>query len=467
MSSKTTRKMICALIYCTLGCMTPVLRTGWSSAVEAAGIPAGLSRDDVLFYASYDKGEAADVGGGEIKPIRGAGGSKSVPGRSGAAREFTSGVTYSAAKNISAGAGSIAFWVSSKWEPSDGKLHLLLDWMGKDGVGHNRILFYKYAGRNNIYFGVRSRKGFKGRGKVTCTAPTKGWNPGQWRHLVGTWDSKTPELRLYVDGRLASKNAAPWAFGDMPKQFYVGGKGTILDDLLILKRALPAEEARSLYAAYFPSLVPNGGFEEADKDGRRPKGWSGGSRLTPGRKGGACLRLDASQTAAARLKLKPGALYKVRFWAKVETGTVLKARLGASAPGKTLHTLDGPADWTECVFAFVSPRTPMSLSFHAQGSGSVCVDDVAISLEKDPYANMLRHSSFEQSDAGRPSFGRVGEAPSSASLTDPPLAGRRPAWRSGRNVPGPGVRCRVPLSRFHQRGRCSPVRSRRPFSGNS
>ena len=237
MSARTPVKAICGAVVCAVGCL---------AAAAAVNLPKGISSDDVLFYASYDKAADADEAEGEPKPV---GKSKAVPGKVGEARVFIGSSGYKAEGNIAEEAGTVAFWFKPGWDPADKKHHSLFDWRG-ESHGHDRILFYKYANTNVIYFGLRSAKGSKATRKVSCTAPTKGWKPGEWRHIVGTWDAKVPEARLYVDGKPAGKTALKWEFGTMPKEFWVGSEGTTMDDLLILKRALTEAEAKALYAAY-------------------------------------------------------------------------------------------------------------------------------------------------------------------------------------------------------------------------
>ena len=368
--------------------------------VSAADLPEGIPRDDVLFYASYAKGETADLAAGKAEPVQGKGSTKEAAWRQVGAREFGAGLGYTAAGNISPNAGTIALWFSSRWEPADGKLHLLFDWIGKEGVGYNRILLYKYAGSNGIYFGIRSRKGAKTTRKVAVVHPTKGWKAGQWRHLVATWDGAKGEMRLYVDGGLARKSRKRWELGQMPKLFYVGGPGTMIADLLILKRALNSEEARDLFAGYRASPVPNRHFEKSGA-AAAPAGWSGGRRETPGRRGGACLRLDAKGAAgaSAEISVEPGKLHRARFWAKTPDGACLRV----TASGLKRCELDGPTDWTRHAFVFRAPAgTPrVRLSFLAT-AGSAWVDDVEVSVDESPYANLLRHPSFEISDSNRP-----------------------------------------------------------------
>ena len=214
-------------------------------------LPKGLKADDVLFYASYDKDEAADVAKGQAKPVENAGHSLAVPGRVGQAREFKYEGIYSAAKNIRAEAGTVAFWFCPRWEPADGKHHSLFDWR----VGthaYDRLLVYKYVS-NDIFFGVRSKKGTKMMRKLAATSPVKGWKPGEWHHIVVTWDTASAALHLYVDGEHRAKSIKKaWEFGTMPVRFRVGSTKTLMDELVVLKRPLTAEEAKTLHSTSAP-----------------------------------------------------------------------------------------------------------------------------------------------------------------------------------------------------------------------
>lgn len=218
------------------------------SFVSWAGPPEGVNNEDVLFYASYDKGENADVSKGAPAPVS-RGRSTAVEGRVKGARELTDCIVYSAEKNISPQGGTLAFWVCPKWDPQDKKHHALLDWRGASHA-YNRLMAYKYAGNNLIYFSARSQKGTKAARKVTAVGDAKGWKPGEWRHVLATWDSEKPELRLYIDGQLAKTVKTRWEFGKMPPKFIVGGKGTIMDELLILNRPLSDTDAKALFSSY-------------------------------------------------------------------------------------------------------------------------------------------------------------------------------------------------------------------------
>ena len=381
MSTSTTVKVIWAAVTC--------IAAGPALAGRAE-IPKGVPRDRVLFYVSYDQGATADVARGAAEA---AGNTMPVPGQSGNARAFVGPVTYSAESNISKHAGAVALWFCPKWAPADGKHHALFDWRGRS-YGHDRILLYKYAGANRIYFGLRSRKGTRASRKVTCLAQTTGWKRGQWHHLVGTWDDSTSEVVLYVDGRPVTRANMKWEFGAMPKKFAVGSPGTSIDELLILNRPLSDKRAYALYKSYFPDAAPNPQFERAAPRGPQPEGWAGGTLTKPGRKGGFCLRLEIRRetlsSSAAELKVKPGRAYSVQYWAKVTSGGSLSARLALPA-GKdnamqeaVRHALDGPIHWTQCAFTFQVPphargaRLRFRLAAAKGARASACIDDLEI-----------------------------------------------------------------------------------------
>ena len=71
-------------------------------------------------------------------------------------------------------------------------------------------------------------------------------------------------------------------------------------------------------------------------------------------------------------------------------------------------TLDGPTDWTQRHFVFVAPqdahlaRLSFSVTAPAGAASSASMDDLSVLREKHVYANMLRHSSFEAGESGRP-----------------------------------------------------------------
>ena len=236
----TNKDVQLAIVVCVLGVL----------AIPAfADLPKAINPDDVLFYASYDKADEAEIARGAAAPIVNPRKPKIVPGRAGQAMECPWDTIYPAAGNISRDAGTVAFWFCPRWDPQDKEHHRLFDWIGKSHA-YDRILFYKYAHNNKIYFGTRSTKGSKAAQEPTCTHPTPGWKTGDWHHLIGTWDTAKAELHLYVDGKLAAKVQNRWEFGTMPPRITVGSKGTVVDEFMILRRPLSAKEVQALFATY-------------------------------------------------------------------------------------------------------------------------------------------------------------------------------------------------------------------------
>jgi len=129
------------------------------------------------------------------------------------------------------------------------------------------ILGTHYAGRSDGYcLTIKTGRQWEGnfKGEIECGIggvllskfPV---NDGRWHHVVGTWDRE--QVRLFVDGSLQGSakaspalpypNRPPFHVGHIPNapnvpdsRYYF--KGTI-DEVLVYKRALSADEVKSLY----------------------------------------------------------------------------------------------------------------------------------------------------------------------------------------------------------------------------
>ena len=124
-----------------------------------------------------------------------------------------------------------------------------------DGGPTRRILdkgVYALAASDQAYFKIYIGGVSKGVGK-TWTAS----DIGQWRHVVGTYDSAggTNNLKLYQDGLLVGQTSTTGNIDTNNSPLVIGRQGTsasgrfdgIIDEVIIYNRAITAEEVLSHY----------------------------------------------------------------------------------------------------------------------------------------------------------------------------------------------------------------------------
>ncbi|MEU6478811.1 LamG-like jellyroll fold domain-containing protein [Streptomyces sp. NPDC047017] len=165
---------------------------------------------------------------------------------------------------------------------------------------------------------------------------------GEWAHLVGVYDGKAKQLRLYVNGKQAGATAYSTAwearrgiqlgsgiYSGVHKAFFPG----TVDDLRVFDRAVSSAEAGQLYQgqelttgrparAVFPLDGEATTQETAGTAPEQPLTLHGGA--TPGDRGvaGGALKLDGrSGYAATELPVLDTAhSYTVSAWAKLPEG---------------------------------------------------------------------------------------------------------------------------------------------------
>jgi hypothetical protein len=144
------------------------------------------------------------------------------------------------------------------------------------GVGNNPIVVKPFTSHNEPYyqydltvvgdqydfpmsyamFGFWIAIGPNARESVYT--PSGAWTPGNWYHLVGTYDGAS--VKLYVNGALVGEKAAAGSLQDFGQPVYIGKQypypnegprctpGTI-DEVSIYNRALTATEVTAIHAA--------------------------------------------------------------------------------------------------------------------------------------------------------------------------------------------------------------------------
>ncbi|MEG3628477.1 LamG-like jellyroll fold domain-containing protein [Streptomyces poriticola] len=178
---------------------------------------------------------------------------------------------------------------------------------------------------------------------------------GEWTHLVGVYDGKAKQLRLYVNGKLAGSTAYTTAwearrglqlgagiYSGTHKSFFPG----TIDDVRIFDRAVTTAEAGLLRRgqgltsgrparAVFPLDEEAAATEIAGTAAEQPLTLHGG--VTSGASGvaGAALTLDGKSGYAAtdRPVLNTARSYTVSAWAKLSAGETTGNRTVLSQSG--------------------------------------------------------------------------------------------------------------------------------------
>ncbi|MFD7065205.1 LamG-like jellyroll fold domain-containing protein [Streptomyces sp. NPDC059906] len=179
-------------------------------------------------------------------------------------------------------------------------------------------------------------------------AVAKGAQPGdakagEWSHLVGVYDAKAQQLRLYVNGQLAGTTAYTTAWNarrglQMGAGTYSGTRmsffpGTI-DDVRIFDRAVTTTEAEALHQgqnltsgrperAVFPLDEDQGATEVTGSATGQPLTLHPGATSGASGIAGSALSLDGTSGYAAtdRPVLNTAHSYSVSAWAKLPAGT--------------------------------------------------------------------------------------------------------------------------------------------------
>ena len=210
--------------------------------VAAAAWP--LDQSDVLFYAPFDGNVTPALALGDKTPQT-EGQPRFQPGKRGQAvvcqdKQFS--LSYPAAGNLNPRHGSLAIWVAAvDWHHGDGKNHNFMTLRGDP-----TYLLYTYISLPTYFLQLAPNNANPHVGADVD------WQPGEWHHLVATWQEG--DFCLYVDGTLRGMDSEtmslPRKLGDV---FDVGSHNfgcedaTAFDELITFRRALAPEEVKGLY----------------------------------------------------------------------------------------------------------------------------------------------------------------------------------------------------------------------------
>ncbi|MCE5237679.1 LamG domain-containing protein [bacterium] len=214
-----------------------------------------LDQGDVLFYAPFDGTVTPALAVGDKTP-RTAGQPTFQSGKHGQAvvcQDKQFGLSYAAPGNLNPQHGSLSLWVAPvAWRHGDGRNHNFMVLRGEPSY-----LLYTYISLPTYFLQLEG-----GNPRVGTEVD---WQPGEWHHLVATWQDR--DFRLYVDGKLRSVDSEtmslPRQTGDL---FDVGSHNfgcedaTAFDELILFRRALAAEEIAALHEW---TLSPEGQASQA------------------------------------------------------------------------------------------------------------------------------------------------------------------------------------------------------------
>ncbi|MFF3275898.1 LamG-like jellyroll fold domain-containing protein [Streptomyces chrestomyceticus] len=228
---------------------------------------------------------------------------------------------------------------------------------------------------------------------VRAMAPAPGGlTPGQWTHLIGSYDPVAKKLQLFVNGKLAGETpySATW---NARRGLHIGAAsyaGTVsahfpgaIDELHIFDKQLTAPEVAKLYAkqhltgperpavAVFDLDEQPGATDISGRADVLPAQFHGGAK--PGAPGVAGNAVSFNGTDAyARVNaphLNTARSFTVSAWARLDTAkpshaAVVAAQAGAHAPGFELYY---SADLDRWVFNQYTDDAPTGTPVRATG----------------------------------------------------------------------------------------------------
>ena len=237
------------------------------------------SNDDLLFYASFDKGFDADVakGGNPVALMNK--NMRLVPGLKGKAALVKGSkdyVQYSASGGcINGSQGSFVIWVKPiNWTPSVQHFVFLAGAVAVSGSDRHDIYIFKNRRCADIQFLVRKRNVKNGTSHFAKAEPT--WNVGSWHQLAVTWKDKL--YKYYIDGREVATRGGPllpdkgwnrikvgFLGGSWPS---VGDETTAIDEVRIFGKPLSAEQIKTEYDACRKMLQARGDLKKLSPEKR-------------------------------------------------------------------------------------------------------------------------------------------------------------------------------------------------------
>ena len=227
--------------------MSTLSATPLAGLLVLAAIQSEAASAEILLHCPFDGDvTAAHASGPDFAVARE---ETYVPGKFGQALQIgedAAGVVYVASNNLDKARGSIELWIRPEWSPDDMVRRYFVWEEGPGDVGTNCIWLWKYG--KNLRFDVRDPE------DKYVTTSMANWQPGEWHHLVTTWDCQKG-LSLFVDGKLRGSHETTWK-PQPHSRFFVGSrqpKGNSsalasLDEFVVYSQPLTPDEVALAYA---------------------------------------------------------------------------------------------------------------------------------------------------------------------------------------------------------------------------
>jgi concanavalin A-like lectin/glucanase superfamily protein len=200
--------------------------------------------DGLLFYVPFDGDCAPGIARGS-KVFTGKKADFST-GKNGKAVKLSNTLKYFTASNIKTKVGTVAFWHAPAWNPADKKVR------NRTIFGAEHIVA-NYVTKNRRFFFMTGRmfpqKGFKHDYRCYWNGMRK-WKAGQWQHIAFSWDSKTGQKKLYINGKLVRASKTKAMPGTVGSKIIIGANAPgLYDELFIWDREISQDEVNFLYSA--------------------------------------------------------------------------------------------------------------------------------------------------------------------------------------------------------------------------
>ncbi|OGV92116.1 MAG: hypothetical protein A3K19_03110 [Lentisphaerae bacterium RIFOXYB12_FULL_65_16] len=137
------------------------------------------------------------------------------PGHAGQAAAITDKpLLYALPADFSAESGTVEMWIRPDYPNTDNRYHRFFDLRGTP-EGKANLFIYKSGdgGRNGLFMVVYDRAGNRVEAMARAGIDYA-WQPGEWHHIVGSWDGTCGFVSLFLDGReVATRRGTPFVVG--------------------------------------------------------------------------------------------------------------------------------------------------------------------------------------------------------------------------------------------------------------
>ncbi|MCX6993196.1 MAG: FG-GAP-like repeat-containing protein, partial [Kiritimatiellaeota bacterium] len=149
---------------------------------------------------------------------------QTAPGKTGLAAVITDKpLRFALPAEFNPEAGTIEMWIRPDFASADNAYHNFFHILG-DTSGKASIYIYKggAGGRNGLFMVLYDRNGTRFEAGAT-EGRDYSWNPGEWHHLAGSWDSASGFVSLFFDGReVTPQRGPPFSLGAVQPVVSIG-----------------------------------------------------------------------------------------------------------------------------------------------------------------------------------------------------------------------------------------------------